>query len=100
MTLIVENGIVGTLLAGGMVILIGLQSWRLIRAAGPNAIWGVLISASLGAVLIDGMTFDAMMNWPNMVVFWLLAGALRAMIELQEKGSDAYLYPILGACHT
>lgn len=93
LTLLVEHGVVGSLLAGAAVVLIGLQAWKLLRAGGSFAMWAVPIVISLSAVLIDGVTFESMMIWPNMVIFWLLAGALRAMIELKEKGRESDMAP-------
>lgn len=97
MTLIVEQGVTGLLLAMAVFFTIGRQAWKLMRARSSHATWAALIAASLCAVLINAMTFDSLMNWPNMVVFWLLAGALRALTELSHKGKAGYVPPLSGA---
>lgn len=82
-TLIVEEGIAGTLLAGAVIISLGIQAWSLLRGGGKYSILAIPVTVSLSAVIIDGMTFNSMTNWANLVVFWVLAGAIRAMIELK-----------------
>lgn len=81
--MLVEEGLLGSLLAGATLILIASQAWKLIRGGGRAGTIALLLSFSMSAVLIDGMTFDSMMILPIMSLFWMGAGLLRAQIDLK-----------------
>lgn len=40
---------------------------------------------SLAVMVINGMTFNTLLTWPIMVVFWLGAGLLRSIDETIER---------------
>ena len=81
---LVEQGIIGTLLLGGALVLIGRQVWRLIAGGGKYWAVSVTVAASMAAMLITGMASNPLFVWPNMVVFWIEAGLIRALYEKQR----------------
>lgn len=81
LTALVEQGLIGFLLAATTFIMIGRQAWKLIRRGGSHAIWGLPVAASMLLIMILGFSSNVLMIWPNMVIFWLTAGMIRAMIE-------------------
>lgn len=91
LTMLVEEGILGSLLALMALALIIHQAIKLILSGGAYGTIALLLTISISAVFIDGFTFESMLNWPNMVLFWLCAGLLRSLAEgkkrhtLQEK---------------
>lgn len=88
LTILVEQGVVGSLLLISTLALIGWQSVRLIRPWGNRAYWTLPLAFSMAALLINGMTNDSMMIWPGMVLFWLCAGLLRAIFEMDSSSED------------
>lgn len=92
LAMLVEQGIVGSLLAGMTLILIAGMSWRIVR---NQSMWtaelSVPISIGIAAILINGMTFNSLLVWPSMVIFWLETGILRGMTEVvkTEPANDA-----------
>jgi len=91
LTTLVEEGLVGFTLLGATLILIGRQAWMLIR--NQRALLYLVLPATtvVAATLIDGFTFDSLLVWPNMVIFWLAAGIIRALTEsgLQLRATPA-----------
>lgn len=85
--MLVEQGILGSLLAGAALVLIVRQGIRLIRSGAAYGAVALILGISMSAVFIDGFTFDTMLNWPNMVIFWMSAGLLRALAELKKRDS-------------
>jgi hypothetical protein len=82
LTVLVEQGIVGIILAGTALVFMGRQGWQLLKEeSGRYAIWGLAPAVSMVLILIKGLTSDSVMIWPNMVVFWLTAGMLRSLVE-------------------
>lgn len=77
----VEEGIIGTVLIVMTFSLMASQGWRTLRSDAAAAWWGWPAAASMVGVMIAGFTENDLLNWPNMVVFWLTAGMLRALSE-------------------
>lgn len=84
---LVEQGLVGFMLLGGVMVLIARQAWTMIRAGGEQAQLVVPLAFSMSAVLINGMTANTLLIWPAMVLFWASAGLLRAMYEMSGSPS-------------
>ena len=87
-TTLVEEGLVGTLLVCSTLALVFLQARRLLRRNGTMAGWAAVLSFSVIAVIVEGMSFDSMLFWANMVIFWLVIGLLRAISEVDRRGSS------------
>jgi O-antigen ligase len=82
MTFLVEQGIIGFLLIAGALLLIVIQAYQVLRDSKPYSYWMLPIVASMAAPLINGATFDSLMIRHNTVLFWMMAGMLRAYYEL------------------
>lgn len=84
-TILVEEGLIGSLLLAGTLILAGRYAWLVIKGGGESARIAVPVTVSMAALLINGMTADSLLIWPVMVVFWLEAGLIRSQAEIQTK---------------
>lgn len=89
---LVEEGIVGSLLIGLMFFLLGQEAWRLLRLPEQRAFLAIPIVFSMSVVIINGMTYNTLLTWPIMVVFWFDAGLLRSFDESIERTGHAPLY--------
>jgi hypothetical protein len=78
---LVEQGLIGSVLLGGALVLIGRQVWRLIAAGGRIAILALTLAVSMAALLLASITSNPLFIWPTMVVFWMEAGLIRALYE-------------------
>lgn len=88
LTILMENGIVGFLLAGCTLFLLFREAYILIRKKGVY-IWVIPILFSISGLFIHGMSSGTIMVWPIMVTFWMCAGMLRAVSELgKEPGNQ------------
>ncbi len=85
LTLLTEQGLTGSILVCATLMLIGLEAWKLIRGRGEFSVYAIAITAGLIAVLIDGLTFNSLFSWPNMVIFFVSAGLLRSMVDSEQK---------------
>ena len=88
LTIIVEDGLVGALLLLVTLALVFRQAIGLFRGGGDYATWGAAYLISMGAVIINGMTMDTLLMWPGMVMFWLVAGMMRAMYEMKQRKTE------------
>lgn len=84
-SVLVEEGIVGTVLAGVLIVIIYREAWRLLRRRSLDYAWVLPVIVSISATLINGLTCDSLLIWPCIVVFWLNVGILRAQIEQMNK---------------
>jgi O-antigen ligase len=80
--ILVEEGLVGSLLIAATLILAGRHSWLVIKGGGESARIAVPVTVSMMALLINGITADSLLIWPVMVVFWLEAGLIRSQVEI------------------
>lgn len=85
-TLLVENGMVGLVLMGAALLLIGREIWRLLLSEGELSAWAIAPAFGMIAVLINGLTANTLLIWPGMLIFWVFAGMIRAMAELNSRG--------------
>ncbi|MHB8858048.1 MAG: O-antigen ligase family protein [Thermoleophilia bacterium] len=78
---LIEEGLVGTVILAGTFFLLGKQTWRSLGSGDEMHAWIIPIAVSMGAVLLIGVTSNPLFVWPNMVLFWLEAGLIRAIVE-------------------
>lgn len=81
LTILVEFGVVGSVLTLLTFILLMRQLWHIYKRADENRWLIVVFAVSIAAVMINGMTAGTLFLWAVMVVFWLLNGIIRAMYE-------------------
>ena len=81
LTALVEQGVAGVILIVLTLWLMGAQAWKAQNKNHYASHWGWPLAVSMIAVMINGFTINDLMIWPNMVVFWLMAGMLRALVE-------------------
>ena len=97
LSILVEEGLVGSILLGASFILIARQAWQLLRGGKKSARWALPVAISMSAFAISGLFSNILFEWPMIVVFWLEAGLLRALFEVsyQELTETQQLAPAL-----
>ncbi len=85
-TFLVEQGILGAALAAAAFFLIFREAWKLLRKRGAFFAYALPVVMSMIAIFLVGFTSDTVFIWPAAVIFWLEAGQLRAMVELDRNG--------------
>ena len=86
LSVLTEQGVVGFGLLATAIVLIGSQAWRLLRRGGALAKWALPAVFCLGVTIISGFSMDSLWMWTAMVMFWLAAGMLRALVEIDDRG--------------
>jgi len=86
--ILVEEGLIGSMLFAGTLILLGRHAWLVIRNGGESTRIAVPLVLGMIALLLNGMTADSLFIWPAMVLFWFEAGLIRAQLELIENKKE------------
>ncbi|MHB0866070.1 MAG: O-antigen ligase family protein [Thermoleophilia bacterium] len=76
LNILLEEGVVGALLWLIVLGLIFKEGISLIRRHGPGYAWGLAAMASIVAILLNCMTYDALLIRPHVVLFWIAAGLI------------------------
>lgn len=84
-SVVVEQGILGTLMITATIFLLFRQALQLLKVGGIYSQWSAVLIISMGALIINGLTMDSLWMWSGMVVFWLTAGMLRGLYEMKQK---------------
>lgn len=85
LTTLVEQGLIGVALVGITLLFMGREALRVLRESGEKGDMALAIAASILLILINGLTFNSLMIWPNMVIFWLAVGMMRSLVELRKS---------------
>lgn len=85
LSVLVEQGLAGFILLGTALVLIGRQFWKLLRSRSSLVRWAVPPVVCMVLTLMGGFSMDTLWMWPAMVVFWLSAGLLRALVEMDRR---------------
>ena len=83
LTIIMENGVVGLILAAATSILL-IREGMLVLKKKELRYWTIPILFSMSVIFIQGVTSGTIMVWAAMVIFWLGAGMLRALADGEE----------------
>jgi O-antigen ligase len=90
LSMFLEEGVIGFgLMLAAMVLIIkdGLSASVFSARRRPEAVAAL---ASIAALLLNGLTFDALLIWPNFLIFWTAAGMLRgASLAGVNEGTSA-----------
>ncbi len=80
--LFLEQGVIGFLLWLALIAALFVEGTRALKArAGPvSKPWMIASIASLAGILINAVTFDAMLIWPIFVIFWIVTGILHGLV--------------------
>ncbi|MHB9053001.1 MAG: O-antigen ligase family protein [Thermoleophilia bacterium] len=82
---LVEQGLAGFILLSTALALIGRQFWKLLRSGSSLVRWAMPPVICMVLTLMGGFSMDTLWMWSAMVVFWLSAGLLRALVELDQR---------------
>jgi len=85
--LLLEAGIIGFIVWTAMVILIFREGIDVARIRGPSRLWALVALASIIAILLNSVTIDAFLQWPNYLIFWIAAGIIHG-ISWDKRGYD------------
>lgn len=85
LAILVEQGIVGAMLALATLALLFRRALALCLKKGETAGLAIMLTASMSAAMICGLTMDSLMMWPGMIMFWLAAGMLCGLDENSKK---------------
>lgn len=77
-----EGGIIGGLLWAVMMILILVGGYRQIMRKREVRYMLVAAFLSIISLMINMVTFDAMLIWPSMILFWMSVGILRGYYDI------------------
>ncbi|MHB1391370.1 MAG: O-antigen ligase family protein [Thermoleophilia bacterium] len=83
LNILLEEGVVGALLwlvALGLILREGLS---LIRRHGVGYAWGLAAMASIVGLLLNCMTYDALLIRPHVILFWIAAGLIHGTTRCQ-----------------
>ncbi|MBE0429762.1 MAG: O-antigen ligase family protein [Thermoleophilia bacterium] len=76
LSVFLENGIAALALLLSAITVIIIKGVACIRSRGPQMDLTVAALLSIAAILMNAFTFDALLVWPNFMLFWLAAGIL------------------------
>lgn len=85
LTILVDQGLLGAMLILATLASLFRQALELCQSGRRTAEWAIVLTASMSAVIICGLTMDSLLLWSGMVVFWLTAGMMRGLYELHRK---------------
>lgn len=96
LNILLEEGVVGTLLWLVVLVLIIKEGVSLIRRHGPGYAWGLAAMASIVGILLNCMTYDALVIRPHHILFWISAGLIHGTVCRekpcrQEAAADAVI---------
>ncbi|MHB1391465.1 MAG: O-antigen ligase family protein [Thermoleophilia bacterium] len=83
LNILLEEGLVGALLWLVVLGLIFREGLSLIRNHGAGYIWGLAAMASIVDILVNCLTFDALLLRPQQVLFWIAAGLIHGTMQGQ-----------------
>lgn len=81
LTLWLETGVVGFLLFMASLILVLREAILQLVSDMDNNPLLLAALASLGGILLNAVTFEALFDWPNLVLFWLVAGMVHGLAK-------------------
>lgn len=82
LAIVVEQGFAGALLYGialVSVIVGGVHTFM--RSSPEKKLLPLFLTASVAAIAINAVLFDAFIIWPHFILFWVVAGFLRALAD-------------------
>ncbi|MBE0428979.1 MAG: O-antigen ligase family protein [Thermoleophilia bacterium] len=89
LTVLIEQGLFGALLGASVLVLFGIHVLKLLKKGGTQAGWAWPLAVCMLVTIVNGLTFDILMVWPTMVVFWLASGMVRALGETARQAGQA-----------
>lgn len=82
----VEQGIPGALLYGGALLMVVVASIRItLRKGTKDRYLAMMLTFSILGIMADAVIFDAFIIWPPFIIFWSVAGVVRALQERDGK---------------
>ncbi|MHB1389941.1 MAG: O-antigen ligase family protein [Thermoleophilia bacterium] len=84
LTLWLETGLCGFVLFMTSLVLILKETIGYLISDQHNVHFMLAALASLAGMLLNAFTFEALFDWPNLVMFWLVAGMVHGLIKARE----------------
>ncbi len=86
LSIALENGIVGFTMWLLLLALILFEAIRVIGAGGTGRPWAIAALISFLGIVMNSMTYESMLIWPNFVFFWIVAGMLHGLAWRGKAG--------------
>ncbi|MHB1055053.1 MAG: O-antigen ligase family protein [Thermoleophilia bacterium] len=85
LTLWLETGVIGFTIFMTSLFLILREAVLQLANDKQNALFILAALASLAGILLNAVTFEALFDWPNLVLFWLVAGMVHGLAKTGES---------------
>jgi len=82
-----EEGLIGLILWLCVLLLIAIEGVRFTMRDTPARPWALAALVGIAGISINAFTFDALLIWPNYVVFWVTAGLLHGLSQKECVGA-------------
>lgn len=86
LSIALENGIIALIMWLLLLALILFEAIRVIRAGGAGRPWAIAALISFLGIVMNSMTYESMLIWPNFVFFWIIAGMLHGLAWRSKVG--------------
>lgn len=89
LNIFLEEGLIGLILWLGMLLLLVVEGVRFIMRETPSRPWALAALVGIVGISINTVTFDALLIWPNYIVFWVTAGLLHGLSQKGYMGAGS-----------
>ncbi|MFA5802245.1 MAG: O-antigen ligase family protein [Thermoleophilia bacterium] len=89
LNIFLEEGLIGLILWLGMLLLLVVEGVRFIMRETPSRPWALAALVGIVGISINTVTFDALLIWPNYIVFWVTAGLLHGLSQKEYMGAGS-----------
>jgi hypothetical protein len=83
LNILLEEGVIGGVMWLAFIVLIVIGGYRQVKKNLPARFMLVAAYLSIIGLMINMVTFDAMLIWPNLILFLVAAGILRGQYGMQ-----------------
>ena len=93
LSLFLDEGVFGFclwMIVLGSLVTAGIKAYRLNLR---HRFWVLAALASIAGFAINAFTFDSLFIWPNVVLFWIAAGIIRGVSELDNNLDNDIMTP-------
>ena len=79
LNVLLEEGLVGLIIWLAALLAIIIEGVRFVARRTAAAPWALAALVGIASLAINAVTFDALLIWPNYVIFWVTAGLLHGL---------------------
>jgi O-antigen ligase len=97
LSVMLEAGVIGFILWTVMAILIFREGIGVARIRGPSRSWALVALVGITAIFLNSLTVDALLLWPNYMIFWMTAGILHGFSWKSKGMPQQERFGVLGS---